>query len=45
VMLRPGMNVLVFKVVNESQEWLGCVRLVDADGKPAQGIQARRTPE
>ena len=45
VRLRPGTNVLVFKVVNESQQWLGCVRLVDADGKPAQGIHVRRTSE
>jgi WD40 repeat protein len=45
VRLRPGTNVLVFKVVNESEEWLGCVRLVDADGKPAQGIQVRLKPK
>jgi hypothetical protein len=45
VTLRPGTNVLVFKVVNENEQWLGCVRLVDADGKPAEGIQVRRTPE
>jgi hypothetical protein len=45
VRLRPGTNVLVFKVVNESEEWLGCVRLVDADGKPAQGIQVSLKPK
>ena len=45
VTLRPGTNVLVFKVVNENEEWLGCVRLMDEDGKPVQGVRAHRTPQ
>jgi serine/threonine protein kinase len=45
VELRQGANVLVLKVVNLGLTWEGCVRFVDADGKPAQGIQVRLTPE
>ena len=42
--LKQGTNVLVFKVSNESMMWHGCIRLVDEDGKPVQGVQARLTP-
>jgi hypothetical protein len=45
VALEQGTNVLVFKVVNETLNWEGCVRLVDAVGRPAQGIRSRLTPE
>jgi hypothetical protein len=45
VALRQGLNVLVFKVVNETQRWEGCLRLVDAESRPAQGIRYRVTPE
>jgi hypothetical protein len=44
VTLQPGVNVLVFKVVNEASEWKGCLRLVDRSGLPAQGIEVRLTP-
>jgi WD40 repeat protein len=44
VTLRQGRNVLVFKVVNELMGWQGCIRLVDEDGKPVQGIQVRLAP-
>jgi dipeptidyl aminopeptidase/acylaminoacyl peptidase len=43
--LEPGTNVLVFKVVNGSADWEGCVRLVDAVGRPADGIRVKLTPE
>jgi hypothetical protein len=39
------MNVLVFKVVNEGGDWQGCVRLMDVDGRPAEWIQVRLTPD
>ena len=42
--LRRGLNVLVFKVVNESDYWLGSVRLTDAAGQPAKGIRTTITP-
>jgi hypothetical protein len=44
VALRQGTNVLVFKVVNASGAWEGCVRLVDDDDLPAQGIQVKLAP-
>jgi hypothetical protein len=45
VALKQGTNVVVFKVVNETGSWQGCVRLVDAAGRPAQGIRVKLTPE
>ena len=45
VALKEGTNVLLFKVVNESLDWEGCVRLVDEAGRPAQGIRVKLTPE
>ena len=44
VSLKQGVNVLLFKVVNEVAHWEGCVRLVDDAGLPAQGIRVRLTP-
>jgi WD40 repeat protein len=44
VALRQGTNVLVFKVVNVSAEWQGCVRLVDDEGLPAEGIRVKLMP-
>jgi hypothetical protein len=44
VALRQGTNVLVFKVVNDTGAWEGCVRLVDENGLPAPGIGVRLTP-
>jgi hypothetical protein len=44
VKLEQGRNVLLFKVVNEGQAWEGCVRLVDAAGQPAKGLEFRLTP-
>ena len=37
--LKAGLNVLVFKVVNELMGWQGSVRLTDCDGKPLPGIK------
>jgi hypothetical protein len=42
--LKRGTNVLVFKVVNEAWEWLGCIRLVDRDGRPFKGLHSRLEP-
>jgi hypothetical protein len=44
VAVRQGTNVLVFKVVNETAAWEGCVRLVDEDGFPVSGIRVNMTP-
>jgi hypothetical protein len=45
VTLRKGTNVLVFKVVNEAVDWLGCLRFVDSEGNPATGLRISLTPE
>ena len=39
VELKAGLNVLVFKVVNEAAVWQGSVRFTDAAGQPVRGIQ------
>jgi hypothetical protein len=42
--LKRGINVLVFKVVNETGQWEGCARLVDDAGRPVQGIRVKLIP-
>jgi hypothetical protein len=36
--------VLVFKVVNETADWQGSIRLTDAQGNPVKGIKVSLTP-
>jgi hypothetical protein len=45
VTLYKGTNVLVLKVVNDYLDWEGCARFVDWEGKPAEGLEVRLTPE
>jgi len=45
VHLKAGLNVLVFKVVNEDWGWLGSIRFTDAAGKPVPGLHASSTPD
>jgi hypothetical protein len=40
VTLNKGVNVLVFKVVNEKIDWSGCARFVDKDSAPVKGLRA-----
>ena len=44
VELKAGLNVLVFKVVNEIDVWKGSVRFIDAQGNPLKGIKVTLTP-
>jgi FKBP-type peptidyl-prolyl cis-trans isomerase 2 len=44
VELKAGVNVLVFKVVNEEHDWQGSVWLTDAAGQPVKGIRVTLTP-
>ena len=44
VELKAGVNVLVFKVVNEGADWQGSVRFLDADGNTLKGIKVTLTP-
>jgi len=43
--LTAGLNVLVFKVVNESGEWAGGIRFTDAQGNPVKGLRVTLDPE
>jgi len=42
--LNRGLNVLVFKVVNEEYDWKGSVRLADKNGQPLKGIKVTLDP-
>jgi hypothetical protein len=44
VTLNAGLNTVVFKVVNDTTEWLGSVRITDAQGQPVKGIKATLNP-
>jgi len=44
VALSAGLNVLVFKVVNENLNWAGSIRLTDRQGNPVKGIKVTLTP-
>ena len=44
VALNAGLNVLVFKVVNEIADWQGSIRFTDAEGNPVKGIKVTLTP-
>jgi hypothetical protein len=45
ITLKRGVNVLLFKVVNEEGTWKGCLRFVDREGNPVPGLQVRLAPE
>jgi len=42
--LKAGVNVVVFKVINENNNWQGCLRFTNADGKPLPGLTVRLVP-
>jgi hypothetical protein len=44
VTLAKGVNVVVFKIINEMNNWQGCLRFVTADGKPVKGYEVKLTP-
>jgi hypothetical protein len=43
--LKKGQNVVVLKVINEKNNWQGCLRFVDAQGAPAKGLSVTLKPE
>jgi len=45
IALNAGLNVLVFKVVNEAADWQGSIRFTDAQGNPVQGIKMTLDPK
>jgi WD40 repeat protein/serine/threonine protein kinase len=44
VTLKAGLNTLVFKVVNETKDWKGSLRLTDSSGNPVTGIRVTLNP-
>jgi WD40 repeat protein len=44
IALNAGLNVLVFKVVNEALDWKGSIRFTDAQGNPVKGIRLTLDP-
>ncbi|HEX4589621.1 MAG TPA: hypothetical protein VH120_06810 [Gemmataceae bacterium] len=42
--LKQGVNVIVFKVVNEKADFSGCLRLVDETEKPLAGLKVALKP-
>jgi WD40 repeat protein/serine/threonine protein kinase len=43
--LRAGLNVLVFKVVNQRVDWAGSVWITEADGNPVPGVSVTLDPD
>jgi len=44
VTLNKGVNVIVFKVINQENDWQGCVRFKDKDGKGVTGFVVKTGP-
>ena len=45
VELQAGLNVLVFKIVNEQAGWGGSVRFTDRAGQPVSGLRVTLAPD
>ena len=45
VPLHKGINTILFKVVNGTGPYGGCIRLVDAQGRPLAGLPLRLAPD
>ena len=44
VSLKAGVNVIVFKVVNEQNSWQGAMRFLDKDGNPVRDLKIKVAP-
>jgi len=44
VTLKKGVNVVVFKVINEQNSWQGAMRLLDKVGNPLKNLKIRSSP-
>jgi len=44
VTLKKGINVIVFKVINEQNSWQGAMRLLDKSGAPLKEIKIKLSP-
>lgn len=44
VTLKKGINVIVFKIINEQNAWQGAMRLLDKNGAPLKDIRIKLSP-
>jgi len=44
VTLKKGVNVVVFKVINEQNSWQGAMRLLDKTGAPLKDLKIKLSP-
>ena len=44
VTLKKGVNVIVFKVLNQQNSWQGAMRLTDKSGAPLKGVKVKLAP-
>jgi hypothetical protein len=44
ITLNKGVNVIVFKVINELNNWQACLRFADKAGKPVTNYVVKMTP-
>lgn len=44
VTLKKGINVIVFKVINEQGNWQGAMRFLDKSGAPLKDLKIRLSP-
>jgi len=44
VTLNKGVNTIVFKIINEKNDWGGCLRFKDKDGKPVTDVKVQLMP-
>jgi hypothetical protein len=44
VTLNKGVNVIVFKVINQENDWQACARFKDKDGKPVTAFVVKTAP-
>src|SRR6185436_2117895 len=44
VTLKQGVNVVVFKVINEQNSWQGAMRLLDKAGAPLKDLRIKLSP-
>ena len=44
VTLKKGVNVIVFKIINEQNSWQGAMRLLDKSGAPLKDLKIKLSP-
>lgn len=44
VTFKKGLNVIVFKIINEQNSWQGAMRLLDKNGSPLKDVKIRLEP-